>query len=198
MIRQTICKHIHAVVRINKTPKIVEQQLSDPNEAKVRTIYKAVCTASNDIQSERQFVMQKLAYLMHQVEQCSSVQGLQAVKVHINFACNTLKTFESNINIAKHTNIKHEPPNKSVQLQRKFHSTRKRPRTVNVRITKPSLAQKQKIWETLLESKMKAENKICVHEISKFQNRIIIYYSVNKFLYCFRPYTRVVLWRKSS
>ena len=47
----------------------------------------------------------------------------------------------------------HEPPNKHIQVQRPFYSTKKKRQPLMIKLTKPTEEEKEKICEVLLANK---------------------------------------------
>ena len=92
LIRHTICKHIHAVVRYtNKNVSILivaksnEQQLLN-NEDLVCSAIKTLKQPRDDLISEKEAILHKMSMLTAQIQQCNDVTALRAAKTHISFA----------------------------------------------------------------------------------------------------------------
>ena len=156
LIRHTICKHIHAVVRLANNPSKMDinNLYENPNEESVECILKAIKHNKEDVECEKETIRHKLTILTAQIQNCNSARALFAAKTHLNFASNILQVMcneTDTVSSIKSCPVQ-EPANKNVTLQKRFFSTRKS-KTANVRLAKPSPDQKIYIRTCLMNTK---------------------------------------------
>lgn len=118
----------------------------------VDSVLKTVQQPRDDMLSEKEGILQQMMMLTAQIQNCTNVSALHAAKTHISFASRVIKVLSCESG-PTYTSKSKEPSNKNVVPQQRFHSTRKRSRSANVRLTKPSPDEKEVIYNSLLEKK---------------------------------------------
>ena len=167
LIRTTICKHIHLVSRFNlKHLKTVDGHnetspdqtvdLQDDDTFQVEDI-KGQDTSKRHVSETallenlavfRQEVQTQLSVLNGHLHLIQDTETLIGIKSYISSALNLIKARQ---NVGKSFIVgKKEPPNKLIEQQRSFFST-KRKRKERVRIKKPTTKERKEICTALLE-----------------------------------------------
>ena len=85
IIRNTLCKHIHLVVRFNK-PALSTHTKPELNTQSIQTGHKLILqttdnrTRQTDIDTIKSRILEQLCSLTAQVKQCTNIQGLLAAQ----------------------------------------------------------------------------------------------------------------------
>ena len=89
LIRHTICKHVHAVVKFDKAINHSSQAKRDSQDLLQSCKQELICSTfatvkqqRNEFKSERDSIVEKLTILTAQIQQCRSKVALQAAKTH--------------------------------------------------------------------------------------------------------------------
>lgn len=149
LIRTTICKHIHLVIRssnsVSTEPFQREETYIDSHNPMLLTSLQQECNLS-DIDTYREGVRKQILELSGQIQLAKDIDTLKQCKTFIQSAINLIKAKQSSsITFPANSN---EPTNKIIQKQRSFFST-KRKRKTAIRIAKPTLCEKQDIYTAL-------------------------------------------------
>ena len=170
LIHNTICMHIHLVVRFKQEKQEKPDMLHDHgpefdidphspppvNEVGSERIL-CDCKGSKNSESEvlalREKLKENLSILCAHVNQCSSTVALLSAKSHVTSAINIIKSLNhttTEIKLPHKTGP--EPSNKNITPQRRFFSTKNKFKRPTVRLSKPSTEEKDKICTSLLNS----------------------------------------------
>ena len=128
-----------------------EQQLLN-NEDLVCSVIITLKQPRDDLISEKEAILHKMSMLTAQIQQCNDVTALRAVKTHISFARSILHVISDETG-PTYTTTSNEASNKKVVPQQRFRSTKKRSRSTNVRLAKPSPGEKNIVCHSLMEMK---------------------------------------------
>ncbi len=158
LINHTICKHIHLVVQFLQTNSDVYMDCNSPpapvgngtgailEEVKVKN---RPCDAVQ-IQEKLQ---DKLSVISAQLRSCTSVPALEAADSHLNSIIGIVTAFKTVCNAEKVMKCtSREPANKHITSQRPFFSTKNKRNSATVRLSKPSLSEKETICTQLLST----------------------------------------------
>ena len=160
LIHNTICKHIHLVVQCTTNTQNSGDQLHTQAHHSDSPVAVGEDAILHDVQQKdttdsiielRKRVHSKLAIITTQINQCTTASTLSAAETHLNFAINIIRAMHSTPpNIVMLPS--REPSNKNIQPQRPFHSTKKKSKKPTVRISKPTVQQKESLCNALLDS----------------------------------------------
>lgn len=150
LIRATICKHIHLLVRyISETSTsctiLPQEDLSQMNE----TVLLENLKDKIQFCELQTYKHQQLSTLAGQLHTISNIETLRDVKTLINSALNLIKARETVPTVLPVP--RKEPPNKHIQTQRSFFSTKRKRKPSKVRIAKPTKQEKTDICNALLK-----------------------------------------------
>ena len=147
LVHHTICKHIHLVASTNPAST---DSIDVPFNQDYAPLLATLQTDVNDVSNIKNAIIQKLSSLSTEIQQCENLSALSAVESIIKNANNAIKmNFSKSPQLNPITN---EPVNKKMELQRPFHSTKKRTKRPSLRLAKPSQMQKNDICLKLNQS----------------------------------------------
>lgn len=155
LLHGTICKHVHLVVRsmIAKVPhkphpkpacyqRVIQNQSSNSRQG-----LKLLSSVQNkskmgSSQQIKNRLLSKVSSISADINTCTDDALVLALEKHLNSCINIIKIYKSG--------QRAEPANKSIQLQRNFHSTKRKRERAKVRLAKPSFLHKARIANQLL------------------------------------------------
>ena len=154
LIRHTICKHVHAVMRFDKAINLSSQVKSDCHDRVLSCKQEIICSTfatvkqqRNEFKTERDRIVEKLPSSQHRSSNAEARLHFRLQK-HTNCASNIINVLTHSDELqhqsigSSHSNA---PANKKVAVQMRYFSTRKRKRCTNIRLSKPSYNEKKAI-----------------------------------------------------
>ena len=154
VIRHTICKHIHLVVRHNKVTSHADTQV-DTDAIHVKANHSLFLQTvehekqPSDLAQMKQRVLEQLCSLTAQIKQCTSIEGLLAAEKHIIVAKGSCRLIRSSIDTDFICKSK-EPANKKAITQQPFYSTKNRTRKPTIKLAKPTHKEREMLQTALL------------------------------------------------
>lgn len=170
LIATTICKHIHLVCRSSTSQDenyarqwsedgtdSSETQRTDQNKknlaektAEINFLKDCLKKApNNDRETERerrkQSLKNKLLTIVSDLEGCENDDALQQLERSINSAHSLFTSIREHGNKHLPTPKENAPHNRNIVPQKRFFSTKKKSRKINVRLVKPSKEEKMEI-----------------------------------------------------
>ena len=130
LIRATICKHIHLLVRT--TSGLEEEGLEEEEgegEEESMDVYTVNSHLQSSISSCREGIQKQLATQGGYVSQADDIETLQEIKSLITAALNISKVNRCKATLPLPSN---EPANKNIAVQRPFFSTKRKRKPANV------------------------------------------------------------------
>lgn len=148
LLRGTICKHIHLVIRsMTKAPPHPSQTSSSGKAAEGVTApgQKLLLSVQNQSRKggskqikERLFL--KLSNISANIKDAQNDDILVAIEKHLNACISIMNVYRA------------EPANKGIQQQRNFYSTKRKREAAKIKLAKPSYQQKVDITNRLLSN----------------------------------------------
>ena len=161
LIKGIICKHVHAVRRVNLATVPHQQDMSSiSNELESLSSYVKERPLEQTARL-KESIKGKLASLEHQIELCDDLEALQTLNKQLNAASSAFSAF------SKYGHLPNQPSsvvdshaNKKMETQRRFYSTKKkRVKRVSVRYTRPTWEEKETYQTNLTASKPSGSSK---------------------------------------
>ena len=150
----TVCKHIHAVQRVNsENPQQQQAGSCIPFELASLTSYVNVAPPSETTEI-KDSIKEKLASLEHLVNQSENMEALKNLNKQLNAASSAFQAFSKYGQHPKQPLPRLESPaNKNMETQRRFYSTKKkRTKPAVVRYAPPTLEEKELYYSILTQS----------------------------------------------
>ena len=152
LIKSTICKHIHLVIRAittDQTERDDPLQHSPMDRTEEAILLKNFEGPTHTPSMYRDGLHDQLSTLTSYVNTTKDMEVLRDVKALLTSAINLMK---ANVNIPASLPLaKPEPPNKNIATQRSFYSTKRKRKPAKVRIAKPTREEKNDICKVLLK-----------------------------------------------
>ena len=168
LIHNTICKHIHMIAKyqcsiLPDNDHVISDKTNNNNTTNdsngTGTVESATSFILNTLQHKERMdhnlsnvrlrLTNKLSILTTQILYCNELDTLLAAEKHINSATHLIQAMTTYPNTTYECTTP-EPPNKNIQPQRPFYSTKKKRATSTIRLAKPTEEEKEKVRDALL------------------------------------------------
>ena len=169
LIQSTICKHVHLLQRFLMQPNnptencdsglisdsvhVDEIMYKDMEIKLVAEHLKQDTGPPKDIQTIRQRLRQKLLVLADEIMNCDNKSSLQELEKQLNSARHLFSSVNKHQPLKNLQVTRQFPGNKKIETQLRFHSTKKRKLPKNIRFTKPTTTEINKIFSKSKEVK---------------------------------------------
>ena len=180
LIKATICKHIHLLVKYLSAHGHHEdysqtQEHGELSQEEPELLASLQDVDTHDLSSFRAGINQQLSTLAGHLHAVTDISTLKDVKSLLTSALSVIKVGEGSA--AALPVPTRDPPNKCLQTQRPFFSTKRKRKSTRVRLSKPSKEEKMNICRTLLTS-TKQESTTSDSEFLRVVSTVCVCYRV--------------------
>jgi hypothetical protein len=146
LIRTTICKHVHLLVRKLGIKPTIPSLITSQND--IEEIVKELQAPPSDDTTLKRNILKQISTLISNIHHCSSDSILTEINTHISAAVSLSSLTTSFPQSMIYSS--NSPPTKKIQPQQPFYSKRKQRSKPSVRLAKPSMKDKYSVHQNLL------------------------------------------------
>ncbi len=154
VIRATICKHIHLVVQSLNNNTTQTQSASCSSNDRIQDqhlLQRLKQCGTGSVSKCRDEVQKSLMIISGYIPHVTDKDTLHQVQSYLTSAINIIKANQSS-SVATLPAVKHQPPNKKITPQKAFFSTKRKRKSGNIRMARPTLLEKKNICTALLNN----------------------------------------------